>query len=309
MDKFRAMATFVQIVDAGSLTAAAAATSQSPTGVVRLLAALEAALGVRLLNRTTRRLALTDEGRDYLARCRRILADVEDAEHLLSARQHRPAGRLSLTAPVMFGRRHVVPVVNEFLAAHPDMQVQLLLLDRVVDLLEEGMDLALRIGGLAESSMVALPLGATRQVVVASPRYLDRYGQPQVPADLGRHRCLAFDAGDRGWSFEIEGERRVVPIAPVLGTNQVDAALDACLQGLGCTRLLHYQVAEHLAAGRLVRLLRAFERPAVPIHLAYPQKRLMSLRVRAFIDFARPRLRAAVPGDDGARIAPAGPGV
>lgn len=298
MDKLRAMSTFVRIVDAGSLTAAAEATGQSPTAVVRLLAGLEDALGVRLLNRTTRRLALTDEGRDYLARCRRILADVEEAEHLLSARQHRPAGRLSITAPIVFGRRHVVPVVNDFLAAYPDMQVQLLLLDRVVDLLEEGLDLAVRIGALADSTMHALPLGSTRQVVCASPAYLARYGRPVQPQDLAGHRCLTFNTGERGWSFEIGGERQMVPIPATLSTNQVDAALAACLDGLGCARLLHYQVAEHLAAGRLHRLLQDYERPAAPVSLAYPHARLMSLRVRAFIDFARPRLRAAVPRDE-----------
>lgn len=293
MDKLRAMATFVRIVEAGSLTAAAERLGASLTSVVRSLAALERALGVRLLNRSTRRIALTDEGREYFERCRRLLAEVEEAEAALTARQLAPSGRLAITAPVMFGRLHVGPVVGELLAAHPALRVELLLLDRVVDLLEEGIDLAVRIGELPDSSLVALPLGATRRIVCASPAYLARHGRPEAPGELASHRCIRFTglAPGQEWEFGGTGGPQRVAIDEVFATNHIDAALDACVQGLGCGRFLAYQARELLAAGTLVRILRAFEPPPVPVSLVYPHSRLLSSRVRAFIERAVPRLR------------------
>lgn len=293
MDKLRAMAAFVRIVDGGSLTAAADALGTSPTSVVRTLAALEAALGVRLLNRSTRRIALTEEGREYLERSRRILSEVDDAEAALSARQARPTGRLGITAPVMFGRLHVAPVVTDFLAAHPGVQVDLLLLDRVVDLLDEGMDLAVRIGPLPDSSLVARPLGETRRMVCASPAYLAERGEPRQPGELADHECVRFTALEGGseWAFEALGRPLRVPVRGVLTTNQVEAALDACAKGLGCGRFLGYQAAAMLREGRLVRVLRDFEPQPAPVHLVTPHSRLLSSRLRAFTDWAVPRLR------------------
>lgn len=294
MDKLRAMQTFVRIVQAGSLTAAAQARDTSLTSVVRSLSALERTLGVRLLNRTTRRIALTDEGRDYFERCQRVLAEVEEAEAALSARRIAPAGRLAITAPVMFGRLHVAPVVTAFLTAHSEVRVELLLLDRVVDLLEEGLDLAVRIGHLRDSSLVALPLGSTHRMTCASPRYLRRHGMPRVPADLARHRCIRFTGLTPGaeWGYELEGRSVAVPVSGVFATNQIDAALDACIEGLGCGVFLGYQVADALAAGKLKRILRDYEPAPVPVSLVYPHTKLMSSRVRAFIDWTSPRLRA-----------------
>ena len=213
MDKLKAMRVFVRIVDTGSLTAAAAAGGQSPASVVRTLAALEQALGVRLLNRSTRRLALTDEGRDYLARCRHILAALDEAEAVLSAGQVQPAGSLGVTAPVTFGRRHVAPLLSEFLAGHDGLRGELVLLDRVVNLVEEGLDLAVRIGRLADSSLVAVPLGHTRHVVCASPALLARLGRPARPEAL--EGCPGIWFGPQGgrWPFLADGEvldRRVV---------------------------------------------------------------------------------------------------
>lgn len=292
MDKLRAMANFVRIVEAGSLTGAADQLDTSLTSVVRGLAALERALGVRLLNRTTRRIALTDEGREYYERCRRLLAEVEEAEAALSARQIKPAGRLAVTAPVMFGRRHVGPVVTDFLAAHPQVRIELLLLDRIVDLLDEGIDVAVRIGRLPESSLVAIPVGMTRRIVCASPDYLARHGTPARPADLAGHRCIRFTGLGQGTGWEFGGEESArIPIVDILATNQVDAAIDACLAGLGCGRFLAYQVDDLLAAGRLTRILAEFEPEAVPVSLAYPHSRLLSSRVRAFVDWTVPRLR------------------
>lgn len=296
MDKLRAMETFVRIVDAGSLTAAADLLDTSLTSVVRSLATLEAALGTRLLNRTTRRIALTDEGREYFERCRRILAEVEEAENALSARQTTPAGKLTITAPVMFGRLHVGPVLTDFLAAYPAVHAELMLFDRVVDLLDEGIDVAIRIGHLRDSSLVAVALGTTRRIVCASPDYLRRTGTPQHPADLAGHRCLQFLGVVPGaeWEFSDnggDGKPIRVPIKGTLATNQIDIALDACGKGLGCSVFLDYQVRAALAAGSLRRILQDFEAAPIPVHIVYPHSRLLSSRVRSFVDWATPRLR------------------
>jgi DNA-binding transcriptional LysR family regulator len=289
VDKLRAMETFVGIVNGGSLTAAAAARGTSLPSVVRALAGLEAALGVRLLNRTTRRLSLTDEGREYYERCKRVLAAVDEAEAALSARRTAPRGRLRITAPVLFGRLHVAPLVAELLAKHAALEIDLLLLDRVVDLVEEGIDLAVRIGALRESTLVARRVGETRRVTCASPAYLKRAGAPKTPADLARHRCIGFTglAPSGEWTFASER----VAVRPALTTNQVDAAIDACVRGAGCAQFLCYQVQALLDARKLARLLPDFEPPALPIQLAYPHARLLSANVRAFVDFAAPRLR------------------
>lgn len=302
MDKLRAMEIFVRIVEAGSMTAAAGVLDTSLTSVVRSLATLERALGTRLLNRTTRRIALTDEGREYFQRCRQVLAEVEAAESLLTARQAKPAGRLAITAPVMFGRLHVGPLVADFLAANPALHIELMLFDRVVDLLDEGMDAAIRIGHLRDSSLVAVPLGTTRRVICASPDYLRREGIPERPADLARHRCLQFLGvvpGSEWEFFDGASPRKTnrVAIKGVLVTNQIDIALDACVKGLGCSAFLDYQVRELLGAGSLRRVLQAFEPAPIPVHIVYPHSRLLSSRVRSFVDWAAPRLRQRLAVD------------
>ena len=280
MDKLRAMETFVRIVERGSLTAAADALDTSLPSVVRSLAALEAELDVRILNRTTRRIALTDEGREYYERCRRVLAEVDEAEAALSARRAAPKGRLRVTAPVMFGRLHVASVATEFVARHAAVQLELVLLDRVVDLLEEGIDVAVRIAHLPDSSLVAIPVGQTRRVTCASPAYLKRAGTPKSPDELARHRCVSFS-----------GLAPAPGSSPVLTSNQIDVALDACLGGVGIGQFLCYQVQAALDAGRLTRVLGGFEPAPVPIHIIYPHARLLSANLRAFVDWAVPRLR------------------
>jgi len=300
MDKLQAMATFVQIVDRGSLTAAAESLRTSLPSVVRSLAALEAMLDVRLLNRTTRRMALTDEGREYYARCQRVLADGDDAEAALSARRAAPRGRLRVTAPVMFGRIHVAPVITEFVGRYPAVRVELILLDRVVDLVEEGLDVAVRIGHLPDSSLVALPIGRTHRIVCASPAYLRRAGTPSVLADLARHRCLTFGGitpGDE-WTFATAGRATRVTITPALSSNHIDPVLDACVQGAGLGQFLSYQVAALLGTRALKRVLSDFEQAALPIHAIYPSARLMSSSVGALVDWAVPRLRARMPGTE-----------
>ena len=293
MDKLRAMETFVRIVDRGSLTAAADTLSTSLPSVVRTLAALEAELGVRLLNRTTRRLSPTDEGREYFERCKRVLADIDEADAALSARRAAPKGRLRITAPVMFGRLRVAPLVAEFILKHPALQIELTLLDRIVDLVEEGIDAGIRIARLPDSTLVAVPVGQTRRVVCASPAYLKRAGTPKTPRDLMQHRCISFSglAAGNAWSFG--GGNAQIEVPSALATNQVDAAIDACLRGVGPGQFLCYQVQALLDAGKLKRVLQSFEPEPVAIQLVYPQARLLSANVRAFVDWAVPRLRAS----------------
>ena len=281
MDKLRAMQVFVQIVEAGSLTGAAAVLGMSGPAVVRSLAALERAIGVRLLQRTTRRSSLSDEGREYYERCKRVLAAVDEADTSMSARRSEPHGRLRITAPATYGRMHVAPIVNAFIAKYPEVEVELLLLDRVVDLVEEGLDAAVRIGELPDSTLVARALGETRRVVCAAPAYLRRAGIPKTPADLQAHRCIVFSglAAANEWAFGAKRQR--VAVRPVLRTNQVDAALDACIRGLGCGQFLSYQVE----AALLKRLLKEYEPPPLPIHIVYPHARPSS-NVRVFIELA-----------------------
>jgi DNA-binding transcriptional LysR family regulator len=287
------MQAFVKIVDCGSLTAAAAALDVSQPSMVRTLAALERELGVRLLNRTTRRMALTDEGREYCERCRVILAAVEEAQASLSARRATPSGTLRITASVPFGRLFVVPVVTAFLAAHPQMRIELLLLDRVIDLVEEGIDLAIRVAPLPDSSMVAVPLGQTRRIIVASPALLARQGAPRTPADLSAGPCISFTGLVSAGEWEIRDARKTlrVPVSSVLATNQIDAAVQACVQGLGWGQFFDYHVQDELRSGRLVPVLEAYQAEPTPAHIVYPQARLLSPNVRAFVDFAAPRLR------------------
>ena len=293
MDKLKAMAAFVQIVEKGSLTAAADALGISLPSTVRTLAALERSLGARLLNRTTRRIALTDEGRACYERARRILGDVADVEAAVSQRQDKPRGRLAIGASVMFGRLNLAPLAVEFLARHPEVQMELLLMDRVVNLVEEGLDASIRIGSLADSSLVAVELGRTRRVVCATPAFLKRHGVPREPADLARMPCIRFTGvALNDWEFGAGKKTRRVHVEGPISTNQIDAALDACLQGLGCGRFLCYQVAAHQKAGRLRYVLEAHEPEPLPVSLVYPQARLVSARLRAFMDFVVPRMRA-----------------
>jgi DNA-binding transcriptional LysR family regulator len=279
------MEIFVRIVDGGSLTAAAEALGMSVPSVVRALAALEHAVGVRLMHRTTRRQSLSDEGREYYERCKSVLAEVEEADASLSARRVAPRGRLRITAPVMYGRLHVAPVVNAFLARYPDVEVELLLLDRVIDLVEEGVDAAIRIGHLRESTLVAKRIGETRRVFCASPAYLKRAGALKSPADFAQARSIVFTglAPSNEWLFGGEPPLRII-VKPLLRTNQFDAAIDACLGGLGCAQFLCYQVDALVKAGKLKRVLPHCEPPPLPISIVYPHARLLSSNVRAFID-------------------------
>ncbi|RMV73201.1 Transcriptional regulator, LysR family [Pseudomonas caricapapayae] len=295
MDRLKAMANFVRIVDSGSLSAAADITGQSVASLVRSLAALESHLGVRLLNRSTRRLALTDEGEEYLHWSRRMLADFDDMEHRLDGRDGVVRGTLRMTAPVEFGQRYIAPLVNAFLRDHRDINVELSLDDQIVPLLDARLDLALRIGQLPDSAMVARRVGATRLVTCASPDYLLTASPLKTPKSLPEHACITLGSQGRQWYFRNQGKELIQDVTPRLVCNQVRAASLACVQGLGVTRLMHYQVADELADGRLIRVLNDFETADLPIQLVYPHALQLSPRVKAFVDWAIPHLETRLP--------------
>jgi DNA-binding transcriptional LysR family regulator len=293
VDKLESMQAFVRIVEKGSLTAAAADLGTSLPSMVRALAALEREVGVTLLNRTTRRIHLTDEGTQYLEHCRIILGQVRDAEAALKSRRAKPQGRLTVTASEMFGRRHVAPVVTEFVEAYPEVTAELLFVNRVVSLVEEGVDVAVRIGHLGDSSLVAIPVGEVRRVVCASPAYLRRRGVPRRPADIRHHRCIRFTglSPRNEWPFRFESRDTAVPIVGALTCNQADAAVDACAGGLGLGSFLSYMVAPLRRSGKLRYVLEDFETEPLPVHVAYPHSRLLSANVRAFVDRCVEKLR------------------
>ncbi|MBM3117268.1 LysR family transcriptional regulator [Jeongeupia naejangsanensis] len=288
MDKLRAMQTFVAIVEHGSLTRAARALASSLPVVVRTLAALEEALGVRLLNRTTRRLSLTDEGRAYLESCRHILGAVDEAEQRLSDQHDEPSGRLVVTASVLYGQMYVAPAVTGFLQAHPKVQCRLVLLDRVANLIEEGIDVGIRIGPLDDSNLIAQRVGEIHRIAAASPDYLARHPAPQLPGDLVHANCIRFTGNGRTtWLFQNQGRSLSVPISGNLECNHGLPAVDACVAGLGIGQFLSYQITEHLAAGRLLPLLQDFQLPPLPVHIVYPHAGLLPHRTRLFIQWMK----------------------
>ena len=292
------MTTFVRIVERGSLTAAAGALDTSLPSVVRTLAALERDLGVRLLNRTTRRIHLTDDGAQYLERCRAILSAIQEAEAAFTAARVEPHGRLVVTASVLFGRRYIAPIVNDFLGRHPKVSAEMLFLDRVVNLVEEGIDVAVRIGRLRDSSLVAVPVGTVRRVICASPEYLRRHGTPRTPQDLRRHACVRHVglAPRPDWQL-LAGRRRIsIPMNVALSCNDIDSSLDACLGGHGLGVFLSYQTTPYRNEKRLRYVLEEFETEPLPVQVVYPQSRLLTGKVRAFVNECVARLRR-VPFD------------
>jgi DNA-binding transcriptional LysR family regulator len=296
MDRLEELAVFLAIADAGSLAAAARRTRRSAPAVTRILAELERRLGLRLVERTTRRLALTDAGRRLVEHARRLLPEYEDAMRDAAGEAAAPRGRLRLSAPLVFGRRHLAPVAMEFLDAYPDVSIEMSLADRLVDLVDEGIDVALRISRMRDSTLVARPVGEVRHVVVASPAYLERRGAPKRPQDLAGHDIVLFASNfGSDWRFRMpDGRERQVRVSARFSVDRAEVAIAAALEGRGILRTLSYQVAPDIAAGRLVRLLPAYEVAPVPVQLVVPSVRLMAPRVRAFLDFAAPRL-AALP--------------
>jgi DNA-binding transcriptional LysR family regulator len=296
MDRLQAMAVFRGVAEHGGLAAAARQLGLSPAAVTRAIAGLEARLGARLLTRTTRRVALTDAGRRYLADCRRILAEIEEAEAAASGSHATAEGELVVTAPTQFGRLHLGPALPGLLERYPALAVRLILLDRVVDLVEEGIDVALRIGPLATPSLVAVRLGEVRRVVVAAPAYLEQMGAPRAPGDLARHRLVAPTSlmSGESWGFVVDGKPARVRVTARLAASQPDVAIDAARAGFGLTRVPIYQVAADLREGTLEVVLEAFEEPPVPVSLVTVEGRRAAAKVRAFVDVMTPLLRAVL---------------
>lgn len=293
MDKFGAMETFVRIVEKGSLTAAANALDTSLPTVVRILASLERHLGAKLLHRTTRRIRLTEEGALYLERCRVILSATNEAEETLISREAELRGNLTVGASVLFGRRYVAPIVNDFLLRHPKVTIDLRFGDRVLNLGEEHVDVAVRIAHLKDSSLVAVPVGQVRRVICATGPYLRSHGIPKVPDDIRKHRCIRHTglAPRSEWHFKV-GRRNVsIPFISRVSSNEIDSSLSACVNGLGLGMFLSYQVAPLRKSGRLKYVLEQFEPEPIPVHVVYEHSNLLSNRMHAFIDDCVEKLR------------------
>ncbi len=294
MDRFEAMRVFAAVADQSGFAPAARRLGRTPASVTRAVAALEVRVGTRLFTRTTRVVRLTEAGRRFLADCKRILGELDEAEAAAAGSHSEPRGQLVVTAPVMFGRMHVSPVIFDFLARHPGVSVRALFLDRIADLMDEGIDVAIRIGMLPDSSLSVVRVGSVRRVVCASPAYLKKRGVPRTPADLAQHDAIAFAGATplRDWSFGTGGKAHAVPPRIRLEVNSADVAIAAAAAGGGLTRVLSYQVAQALRAKRLRLVLTEFEPPALPIHIVHAEGRRAPAKLRAFVDFAAARLRA-----------------
>jgi DNA-binding transcriptional LysR family regulator len=298
MDRLDAMSVFVAVAEAGSLSAAGRKLDAPLPTISRKVSELEAHLKTQLLIRTTRKLTLTDAGAAYVAACKRILEQVAEAERAAAGEYAVPRGELFVTAPIVFGRLHVLPAINAFLKNYPEIDVRLVLSDRNVDLIDDHIDVAVRIGALAESRMVATRVGAMRRVVCASPVYLAAVGTPKAPEALSVLACISFGAStsSTSWTF-VTGKARTehaVPVHSRLVVNTAEAAVDAAVAGIGMARVLSYQAAQAVADGKLKIVLTAYEPDPMPISLVYPEQNLLPRKTRAFLDFAAPRIRDSI---------------
>jgi len=293
MDKLDSIAVFLNVVETSSFSAAGRKLGMPLATVSRKVSDLEAHLKTRLFNRSTRLLTLTEPGRDYAVACKRILEDLNEAERATTGEYIAPKGELIITAPLVFGRLHVLPVITEFLAAYPNVDVRLIQSDRVAHLLEDHIDLAVRIGELPDSSLQATRVGKIRRVVCASPHYFAEHGIPEHPSQLSQHQCITFDAlmSSQSWEFKIDEETTAIPVRSRLIVNTAEAAIDAAISSAGITRVLSYQIEPALQANTLTTILQNFEPVSVPVSLVFSQQRRLPLKLRAFLDFAAPRLR------------------
>lgn len=288
MDKFNLMTVFATVAEEESFAGAGRRLGMSPPAVTRSIAALEDQLQIKLFKRTTRYVRVTDLGQRYLEDVRRILSEVIEADEAISATNTMPRGLLRITAPVLFGNLIVTPIMVDYLKRHPEVQVSALFLDRKVNLLEEGIDVGIRIGELPDSSMYAIRIGEVRQILCASPAYLDQHGTPQHPDHLAAHTLIAanqIQTQTKEWSFYMNNKNTATKISPRLIVTSNDAAIRAAIHGFGITRILSYQVGHHITDGSLKTILTNFEPPALPIHIIHREGRYKSARVRSFIDF------------------------
>jgi len=295
MDRLDAMRAFIAVAEASGFAAAARRLALSPPAVTRGIAMLEARVGARLLHRTTRVVRLTEAGDRYLRDCKRILAEIDDAEAIVAGIQTELRGDLAVTASAAFGRMHVAPLVLEFLKLHPQLSARTFYADRIVDLTEEGFDVAVRIAHLQDSSLTAIAVGSVRRVVCASPAYIAAHGKPRGPEDLAQLETIGLSQGlvDEPWLFGADkGKRHSVSVSPRLNVNSAEVAIAAALDGWGFTRVLSYMVAPEVRAGSLKVVLTSFEPPRIPISLVYREGRKAAAKVRAFVEFAAERLRS-----------------
>jgi DNA-binding transcriptional LysR family regulator len=293
MDKLHLMSVFVSVAEEESFAGGARRLAMSPPAVTRCIAALEARLGVKLLDRTTRYVRVTEAGQRYLEDARRIIAEVEEADDAVIGINAEPKGHLTVTAPVLFGSMYVTPVIVEYLERYPEMKITALFLDRVVNLIEEGVDVGIRIGALPDSSMKALKVASVRPVLCASPGYLKANGTPQHPKELIQHKTIASSIVSPSveWKFQEKNARLTIRTKPRLIVTSFDAAIEAARCGFGIARQMSYQISRHLASGDLKVVLKKFELPPLPIHLLHREDRHKSARVRTFIDLMSERLR------------------
>jgi DNA-binding transcriptional LysR family regulator len=297
MDRLETMSIFVAAVEEGSLSAAARQLGIPLTTVSRSVSDLEAHLKTRLLHRSSRKLILTDAGRSYVTACKQILEYVREAERGASGEYSAPRGNLNITAPIVFGRLHIVPIVAEFLRAYPDIDIRMMLADGVANLLEERTDLAIRIAALPDSSLLASRVGSIRRVVCGSPAYFAERGIPTEPNDVSTHDCITRDGQsfENSWTFNAGKSSIAIPIHARFIVNTAEAAIDAAIAGTGVTRVLSYQIVDAVRSGQLVPVLENFEPEPMPVSLVYAAQGLLPLKLRAFIDFATPRLKAKFP--------------
>lgn len=293
MDRYHAMKVIVRIADTGGFAEAARQLHLSPAAITRAVAALEDLIGTRLLTRTTRSVKLTEAGSRYVDDSRRILAAIEEAEASAAGSFVKPTGGLTVTASVLFGQIYVTPIMTEFLDTYPDVTGTLVYLDRITNMVDEGIDVAIRIGHLPDSSNSATKVGSVRHVICGAPSYFERHGIPKHPSDLIRHRIIASTTAftSLDWRFGPQG-KLIAPVKPTLYCNSNEARIKAANSGWGLTRVLSYMVGPELVEGRLQTVLEEFEEPPLPIHVVHPEGRNAAAKVRAFVDFAVERLRA-----------------
>ena len=292
MDRFEAMQTLLATVDGGSLSAASRALGTPLPTISRRVSELEAHLGAQLLVRTSRRLILTEAGEAFVAAARRLLEELGEAERAASGEYRAPRGELLVAAPIMFGKLHVAPIVHDFLAAYPEVTVRLVLSDQVIDIAEAQVDIAVRIGRLPDSDLIARQVGHVRWLLCASEKYIARCGEPETPDALADHDCIAFEGLKtyRNWPVGSGPVERSVTIRPRFSVNTADAVVEAAASGLGIARIMSYQAADAISARRVITILRTFSAPLIPVHLVHPPQRIQPLKRRAFLDFVVPRL-------------------
>ncbi len=298
MDRLDAMRVILAVVDAGSLSAGSRALGAPLPSVSRKVAELERFLGTNLLVRTSRNIQLTDAGRDYVEAARRIIADLEETERRASGEYQTPRGQLSITMPIEFGVRHVIPIALAFIEEYPEVTLNLITSDRLVQMVDEHVDVAIRLGHLADSALFAVKAGEFRLITCASPAYLKRRGTPTGPRDLPEHDGIMFGPLAMFWGYRVDGEDVMCMPRARVAVNSAAGNLAAVLSGVGVARLFDYQVSEHIRSGALVRLFPQADAELRPIHIVYPRQGLLPLKVRAFIDWAAPRLREACTGMD-----------